>query len=336
VGFAKTHKTASSTVQNLLFRWGLHSGWLFALYSEGSHLGPPWNQYSLNTPFRATWLDGLPWTSMAKEKGYNTVALHTMWDQQEVEQVLGTGHTVRYITILREPVDQFESLYSYSHFERKLGMGLEQFVAEYVVPGREVARVNGYLGRNQQLWDLGVTDTTDLGKVQDRINQLDASFDLVMVAEQFDESLVLLSHQLCWPLANMTSLKLNARKASSRSRLSAGSRASLASWLAADYKLYNHFKLRLEERVAEVGSEEVLKGVAELKRLNRETKKKCVLERVEDTQRLPKNKRPWSQDVVGFRLSEEEDCKFLGMTEIRFIEVLRHMQQKRVDSWKVD
>ena len=46
--------------------------------------------------------------------------------------MLGTGHTVRYITILREPVDQFESLYSYSHFESKLGMGLEQFVAKYV------------------------------------------------------------------------------------------------------------------------------------------------------------------------------------------------------------
>ena len=93
---------------------------------------------------------------------------------------------------------------------------------------------------------------------------------------------------------------------------------------------------RLEERVAEVGSEQVLKGVAELKRLNRETRKRCVLERVEDTQRLPKDKRPWSQDVVGFRLSEEEDCKFLGMTEIRFIDVLRHMQQKKVDNWKLE
>ena len=85
--------------------------------------------------------------------------------------------------------------------------------------------------------------------------------------------------------------------------------------------------------MAEVGSEEVLKGVAELKRLNRKTKKKCVLERVEDTQRLPKNKRPWSQDVVGFRLSEEEDCKFLGIPALRFIELIRHMQQKRLDNW---
>ena len=67
-----------------------------------------------------------------------------------------------------------------------------------------MARIQGYLGRNQQLWDLGVTDTTNLTMVQHRINQLDAGFDLVMIAEQFEESLVLLSHQLCWPLANLT------------------------------------------------------------------------------------------------------------------------------------
>ena len=84
--------------------------------------------------------------------------------------------------------------------------------------------------------------------------------------------------------------------------------------------------------MAEVGSEEVSKGVAELKRLNRETRKRCVLERMEDTQRLPKDKRPWSQDVVGFRLSEEEDCKFLGIPALQFIEVIRRMQQERVDT----
>lgn len=58
---------------------------------------------------------------MAKKEGYQAFVLHTMWDQEEVEQVLGKGAT--YITILRDPVDQFESLYSYSHFEKKITCG---------------------------------------------------------------------------------------------------------------------------------------------------------------------------------------------------------------------
>ena len=52
VGFAKTHKTASSTVQNILLRWGLHSSWQFALYKSGSHLGRPASQYVLTEPFQ--------------------------------------------------------------------------------------------------------------------------------------------------------------------------------------------------------------------------------------------------------------------------------------------
>ena len=52
IGFAKTHKTASSTVQNIFLRWGLNQGWNFALLSSGSHLGPPNNQYVLDQPFQ--------------------------------------------------------------------------------------------------------------------------------------------------------------------------------------------------------------------------------------------------------------------------------------------
>jgi hypothetical protein len=33
-----------------------------------------------------------------------------------------------------------------------------------------------------------------------------------MIAERFDESMVLLADLLCWPLEKVTSLKVNARK----------------------------------------------------------------------------------------------------------------------------
>ena len=139
---------------------------------------------------------------MADAEGYQAVVLHTMWSQEEVEKVLGKGAT--YITILRDPVDQFESLYSYSHFETKLHVDIEGFVRRYVEPDREMPRMNGYLGRNQQLWDLGLMDTLHFDLVEAKVEEVDKNFHLVMIAEHFEESLVLLSHQLCWPLANMT------------------------------------------------------------------------------------------------------------------------------------
>ena len=135
---------------------------------------------------------------MAKIEGYQAVVLHTMWSQDEMQKVLGEG--AAYITILRDPVDQFESLYSYAHFETKLHENIDGFVRKYVerMNGIEAPRMNGYLGRNQQLWDLGLTNTSHFDLVEAKVQEVDKNFHLVMIAEHFDESL------LCWPLANMT------------------------------------------------------------------------------------------------------------------------------------
>ena len=55
IGFMKTHKTASSTVQNILLRYGMNAGLNFVLPGAGSHLGPPDRQYELTTPFSSSW-----------------------------------------------------------------------------------------------------------------------------------------------------------------------------------------------------------------------------------------------------------------------------------------
>ena len=57
-----------------------------------------------------------PWQNMARDTGYNILALHTVWSQVEVEAVLGPG--AKFVTILRDPVDCFESLYNYVHFRK--------------------------------------------------------------------------------------------------------------------------------------------------------------------------------------------------------------------------
>ena len=44
------------------------------------------------------------------------------------------------------------------------------------------------------------------------LSELNNEFDLVMIAEKFDESLLLLQSQLCWKVADITYLKLNERQ----------------------------------------------------------------------------------------------------------------------------
>jgi len=334
VGFMKTHKTASSTVQNILMRYGMYSKWNFVMYSSGSHLGPPQNQYTLNQPFSSSWVQNVPWNAMTEEQGYNIFAMHTKWNQKEVEKVLGDGS--KYVTILRDPIDAFESLYNYVHFEKTFKMDLEQFVTEFVGARRPIQRVNGYLGRNQQLWDLGL-DKKDINNheaVKQKIKQIDEDFDLVMIAEDFDSSLVLLSDVLCWPLVNMTSLKLNARKPSAIEKLSEKSRSILKDWLWADYKLYNFFKKELELKKTMYGLESLEEGVSKLHQLNDKLKAECVISAVNNTRTLPSDFVPWSKDVIAFKINEANDfCKYFGISENHFIEYLRQLQMNKLKMW---
>ena len=73
---------------------------------------------------------------------------------------------------------------------------------------------------NQQLLEfgLGLDRLYDQAAVKQKIGEVDTQFDLVMIAERFDESMVLMAHLLCWDLADVVNLKLNARAKSNKVR----------------------------------------------------------------------------------------------------------------------
>ena len=69
VGFMKTHKTASSTIQNILLRFGMNSGWNFVFPTTGNHLGDPQHLTKLTQPFSRKWIKNVPWKSMTDKQG---------------------------------------------------------------------------------------------------------------------------------------------------------------------------------------------------------------------------------------------------------------------------
>ena len=90
------------------------------------------------------------------------------------------------------------------------------------------------------LWDLGLDEIDDEDLVKKKIEDIDAKFNRVMILENFEESLILMRHTLCWDHSDITSLKLNARK-SENSTMKESTRLLLRELLWSDYLLYNHF-----------------------------------------------------------------------------------------------
>ncbi|KAH7965398.1 hypothetical protein HPB49_007366 [Dermacentor silvarum] len=89
-------------------------------------------------------------------------------------------------------------------------------------------RTRSKLGFNQMSFDLGLEPAqfANASAVRRFIERLDATFDLVMVAERINESLVLLRDLLCWDLDDVVVFRHNARQVAVQIRAQAKFAAS--------------------------------------------------------------------------------------------------------------
>jgi hypothetical protein len=176
-------------------------------------------------------------------------------------KILGE-ETVPTFTIVRNPVDVFVSMF---HFQDP---AVREFYRVKNIHDM-VKKVNsstfrsslatilrqrwlGLIGRNQMAWDMGLSPNIydDEEAMRDEIERLDGEFDLVMVTERMEESLVLLRHLLHWSTDDVVHLNLNRRKSEKSPKLTSEERQILVKWLAADVQIYQHFSRRFEERIS--------------------------------------------------------------------------------------
>ena len=108
---------------------------------------------------------------------------------------------------------------------------------------------------NEQLYDFGLehNDTDDEEKVMNKIRELESAFDLVMITEYFDESLLLLRKLLCWRMEDVVYLKHGVRSADYRKKNNDSLADKIREWNKADLMLYNHFNETFWRKVLEYG-----------------------------------------------------------------------------------
>ncbi len=144
----------------------------------------------------------------------------------------------KFVTILRDPLAAFESSYVYMGLQKLLKVDLNGFARKFAAKGRSSTR-KANVGRNNLLWDLGMEreETGNATLVEEKIRQVGEQFDLVMITERFDESMVLLADLLCWPLEDVLYIRQNERLDKLRNVLTDETRDIMTKWLEGDYKV---------------------------------------------------------------------------------------------------
>ena len=104
--FAKTHKTGSSTFQNILFRHCLQNNLTIAFPTAKSWM------FGFKKSFSANQVNGyeLEQNKHTTSTTFDMFLFHSVWNYSEVRKVVPYGPSV---TLIRDPVDTFESGYVY-------------------------------------------------------------------------------------------------------------------------------------------------------------------------------------------------------------------------------
>ncbi|XP_072255491.1 galactose-3-O-sulfotransferase 4 [Pyxicephalus adspersus] len=183
-----------------------------------------------------------------------------------------------YFTILRDPATMAESSFSYyrsvsSAFKK--APNFKAFISHPSFYYRDGERSNHY-ARNLLWFDLGFNPnaqyTVSLARAGTRA--VEGTFNLVLLAEYFDESMILLKEELCWDLDDVVTFKLNIRGSSSQ--LESEDVKKLRAWNALDWYLYEYFNRTFWEKVERFGKEKMDIEVMRLRERRQQLAELCL------------------------------------------------------------
>lgn len=248
-----------------------------------------------------------------------------------------------YFSIVRDPAMLAESAFAYYRavapaFRR--APSLASFVAS---PGRfyQPGLRGNHYARNLLWFDFGLPPVApgDRRAVAEAVAEVERAFAMVLLAEHFDESLVLLREALCWPEEAVASFPHNGRPRGAVPRLSPGQLARLRAWNALDWALYGHLNRSFWRRAAAFGSARMAAEVARLRRRREALARRCFRgggplpgPAIADGRLRPFQPARGGAAILGYALKagleagEREACARMATPELQYKDILDRRQ----------
>ena len=237
----------------------------------------------------------------------------------------------KFITILRQPIQRFESAFIFEEIPAFLGIigvsnPLHHFMKELERFAPEVRQM--YTLRNGMSFDLGLEPEQfeQFETIKQFISMVEMDFDLVLLMEYFDESLILLKKLFCWDIEDMIYLKHNSRQESFKKyHIPKHLETKFLDWNRADVLLYKHFNESFWKKVNSQ-DDNFWSDVSLLRKKSLELAKDCL---------IPGERRDLTKQTVAKLLfnpkaakTKQALCKDLVRDEVGYFKYFRENQER--------
>lgn len=309
IGFLKVHKAASSTMQNMFFRFGLKRNLTFVFTKHPNY-------------FSRSATNHIPLAKPKFRNGYDILCNHGVFNYDIYSSLL-PNDTV-YLAIVREPLAVFISAVNYySQKSQQI-----QYIAR--VPGIRIKNLiqkpemydRGFFSytKNVMARDFGFPGTYEQSRIEAKLHELGKVFKLVLLVEHFEESLILMKRYLNWKLQDILFLSNNVYgKGESVSNLTSDDIQKFKIRNKLDYILYDFFYKKFWKQFSSE-TDDIRLEVQHFKEVLSHLNDFCS-RKINGRVLTVKTSR-WTE---GFSISLR-DCTLMKKDELDFIRLLRQLQ----------
>ena len=311
--FLKVHKTGSSTIANILQRFGHFRNLNFALPNKTAG------------QLRYNYFGGVGETlkpdgiipSKLGSKRYNILYNHVIFSRKHFLRIFPKNETV-YVTMVRQPVNQFLSALLFFLHDKILDAAMNN-ITYYLKNISAYEPENPYLSftNNRQALDLGfpTSKVRDEKYASSYVKLIDRMFDLVLITEYFDESLIILKRKMCWNFKDILYMRKNKAYQKFDFQLSSEDKKILKEWAVADHVLYEHFYHKFHVILKQEPS--IMDETHYFKIVLNKTQKFC---NNSSSARLVIQESKWNKQFTVTAL----DCAYMMLGELNFLNKLLH------------
>ena len=331
VSFLKVHKTGSSTAQNIFLRFGHSRNLTFALaHSKGGESGWP-NVISFRNSITDQNVVPLP-----PGKIFEILCCHVMYNRTAFEKILPKD-TV-YTGIVREPFSRFQSAIRMWHPKYIMQAAKDHPVATFAKQPLkyEPDSPNRSWTNNRMALEFGFPvelfpdkdKSPNVEKISEYLKRIDKEFDFIIINERFSESLVYMKMLLGWSVKDILYIDhmKKKNKPSTKELVTKEDKTLLSKFLYLDIALYQFALERFEKQIKHLDIVRFHDQVINFENLNKQVNAFCQTNSKSIKRSIYFNRTKWND---GFSVTKS-DCKFLSMSELDFIKIIRLKQHGTV------